>query len=128
MPNQTYLLNRRRFLAATAAATGTIAMPSILRAQGAPVKLGVLHPVTGALSYSGQQGRLGATLAIEEINAAGGINGRKVEWVMEDDQGAVDAGRRHRRGGEDEFGRRCGHRRRLCQQHLPGDDAGGGAL
>ena len=48
-------------------------MPAILRAQGARVKLGVLHPVTGALSYSGQQGRLGATLAIEEINAAGGI-------------------------------------------------------
>ena len=50
MPNQKYLLNRRRFLATTAAASGVIAMPSILRAQGAPVKLGVLHPVTGALS------------------------------------------------------------------------------
>ena len=47
MPNLTYLVNRRRFLATTAAVTGTIAMPSILRAQGAPVKLGVLHPVTG---------------------------------------------------------------------------------
>ena len=50
-------------------------MPSVLRAQGAGVKIGVLHPVSGALSYSGQQGRLGATLAIEEINAAGGIKG-----------------------------------------------------
>jgi hypothetical protein len=37
------------------------------------VKLGVLHPVSGALSYSGQQGRIGAHMAIEEINAAGGI-------------------------------------------------------
>jgi branched-chain amino acid transport system substrate-binding protein len=50
-------------------------MPSVLRAQGAGVKIGVLHPVSGALSYSGTQGRLGATLAIEEINAAGGIKG-----------------------------------------------------
>ena len=57
------------------AATGSLAMPSILRAQGAGVKLGVLHPVSGALSYSGQQGRLGATMAIDEINAAGGIKG-----------------------------------------------------
>ena len=127
MPNQKYLLNRRRFLATTAAATGAIAMPSILRAQGAPVKLGVLQPVTGALSYSGQQGRLGATLAIEEINAAGGIKG-----LGQDRSGvrrcAIDAGRRHRRGREDEFGRRRGHRRRLCQHHLPRDDAGRRAL
>ncbi len=37
------------------------------------MKLGLLHPVTGALSYSGQQGRIGATMAVDEINAAGGI-------------------------------------------------------
>ena len=79
MPNQGKL-SRRQFLATTAfgaavTATGSISMPSVLRAQGASVKLGVLHPVTGALSYSGQQGRLGAILAIEEINAAGGVKG-----------------------------------------------------
>src|SRR3569832_1720211 len=65
--------SRRQFLATTAAAAGTIAMPGILRAQGAGVKLGILHPVSGALSYSGTQGRLGATMAVEEIFAAGGI-------------------------------------------------------
>ena len=80
MSDQKKSFDRRQFLATTAlgaaaAATGTVAMPSILRAQGGGVKLGVLHPVTGALSYSGQQGRLGATMAIEEINAAGGIKG-----------------------------------------------------
>src|SRR5215475_11260023 len=93
MPNQKDLVNRRRFLATTAAATGSIAMPSILRAQGAPVKLGVLHPVTGALSYSGQQGRLGATLAIEEINAAGGIKGLgKIDPVLGDAQSTPEGG------------------------------------
>ena len=60
-------------VSAAAAMSGLINAPALLRAQGAPVKLGVLHPVSGALSYSGQQGRLGATIAIEEINAAGGI-------------------------------------------------------
>src|SRR5439155_19511662 len=57
-------------LGAAAAATGLINAPALVRAQVSPVKLGVLHPVSGALSYSGQQGRLGATIAIEEINAA----------------------------------------------------------
>ena len=77
--------SRRQFLATTAAAAGTIAMPGILRAQGAGVKVGILHPVSGALSYSGTQGRLGATMAVEEINAAGGIKGLgKIDAVLGD--------------------------------------------
>ena len=40
----------------------------------APIKIGVLHPVTGALSYSGTQSRAGALMAIEEINARGSIS------------------------------------------------------
>ena len=66
---------RRTFLGSTALGAASLAIPSILRAQGGGVKLGILHPVSGALSYSGTQGRLGAMLAIEEINAAGGIKG-----------------------------------------------------
>ena len=78
MSNEKIPLSRRQFIASTAlgaaaAATGTIAMPSVLRAAGTPIKIGVLQPVTGPLSYSGTQGQLGAMLAIEEINAAGGI-------------------------------------------------------
>ena len=68
-------------------------MPSILRAQGAGVKVGILHPVSGALSYSGQQGRLGATMAIEEINAAGGIKGLgKIDAVLGDAQSTPEGG------------------------------------
>ena len=98
MSDQKYPFSRRQFLATTAlgaaaAATGTVAMPSVLRAQGAGVKLGVLHPVTGALSYSGQQGRLGATMAIEEINAAGGIKGLgKIDAVLGDAQSTPEGG------------------------------------
>jgi len=69
-------------------ATGvTLAMPTILRAQPAPVKLGILQPVTGALAQDGELGRLGATVAIDEINAAGGIRslgGAKIEMVFGD--------------------------------------------
>ena len=71
------------------------------------MKIGVLHPVTGALAYSGQQGRLGAPMAIDEINAAGGIKalgGAKIEPRAR--RRAIDARWRQRRGREDEFGRR----------------------
>jgi len=80
---------------AAAAVTGLINAPALIRAQGSPVKLGVLHPVSGALSYSGQQGRLGATIAIEEINAAGGIKalgGAKIEPTLGDAQSTPEGG------------------------------------
>jgi branched-chain amino acid transport system substrate-binding protein len=92
-------VSRRRFLQSTAlgaAATATLLhAPTVLRAQGAAVKVGVLHPVSGALSYSGQQGRIGAQLAIEEINAAGGIKalgGAKIEPVLGDAQSTPEGG------------------------------------
>lgn len=85
--------SRRTFLATTALGAATVAMPSVLRAQGAGVKLGILHPVSGALSYSGTQGRLGATLAVEEINAAGGIKGLgKIDAILGDALSTPDGG------------------------------------
>jgi branched-chain amino acid transport system substrate-binding protein len=89
------ILNRRRFLQSTAVSAAALSAPSILRAQGSAIKVGVLHPVSGALSYSGQQGRIGAQLAIGEINAAGGIKalgGAKIEAVLGDAQSTPDGG------------------------------------
>ena len=92
-------VSRRRFLQSTGlgavAAAGLVNAPVVSRAQAAAVKVGVLHPVSGALSYSGQQGRLGATMAIDEINAAGGIKalgGAKIEAVLGDAQSTPDGG------------------------------------
>jgi branched-chain amino acid transport system substrate-binding protein len=89
-------VTRRRFLQTTAlGATVALHAPAVLRAQGAPIKVGILHPVSGALSYSGQQGRIGAQLAVEEINAAGGIKalrGAKIEPVLGDAQSTPDGG------------------------------------
>jgi branched-chain amino acid transport system substrate-binding protein len=93
-------MDRRRLLGsavfgAAAATSGALMMPGVLRAQGSAVKLGVLHPVSGALSYSGQQGRLGAVMAIDEINAAGGVkalNGAKLEPVLGDAQSTPEGG------------------------------------
>src|SRR5580700_11468409 len=88
-------VSRRRFLQSTGlgAVAGLVSAPRVSRAQAAAVKVGVLHPVSGALSYSGQQGRLGATMAIDEINAAGGIKalgGAKIEAVLGDAQSTPD--------------------------------------
>src|SRR5262252_2577826 len=99
MPRPFSTVNRRRFLQSSAigaaAAAGALYAPAVLRAQGAAVKVGVLHPVSGALSYSGQQGRLGAVAAIEEINRAGGIKalgGAKIEAVLGDAQSTPEGG------------------------------------
>jgi branched-chain amino acid transport system substrate-binding protein len=92
-------VSRRRFLQCTArgaAATAAgLSAPALLRAQAAAVKIGVLHPVSGALSYSGQQGRIGAVMAIEEVNSAGGIKalgGVKIEPLLGDAQSTPEGG------------------------------------
>ena len=81
---------RRAFLkaaGATAAAAGAggIFAPSILKAQQQPIKLGHLIPQSGFLSPMGEYMIKAASLAAEEINAAGGVLGRKLQLVPEDD-------------------------------------------
>src|SRR5437879_4412490 len=91
---QMQALSRRRFLATSALGAAALAAPAVLRAQGAPVKVGILQPVSGAMSYSGQQGRIGATLALEEINAGGikSLGGAKIEPVFGDAQSTPEGG------------------------------------
>ncbi|HEY0171342.1 MAG TPA: ABC transporter substrate-binding protein [Pyrinomonadaceae bacterium] len=55
--------------------------------SGGAIKVGIYGDLSGQTSSFGESTRNGALMAIDEINAAGGINGRKVEFVMEDDQG-----------------------------------------
>ncbi len=72
-----------------------LGFPLIGGAQPAPIKVGVLHPVTGGLSFPGMQSREGAMLAIEEINAAGGIKslgGAKIEPLLADAQSKPEVG------------------------------------
>lgn len=49
-------------------------------------KIGGIGPTTGAAALYGQAVMNGAQLAVDEINAAGGINGYKIEYKFEDDQ------------------------------------------
>lgn len=90
-------LRRRDFLAtgAAALAVGITGFPAVLRAQAAPVKIGLIHPVSGFIAFSGTQCRAGAELAIADINAAGGIKsmgGAMLEAMLADSQGKPDIG------------------------------------
>ena len=49
------------------------------------ITIGAFGPITGPAAYIGLAGRDGAALAIKEINAAGGVNGRKLQMIFEDD-------------------------------------------
>ena len=89
------MTTRRHFMGQTAAAASALAFPLVGGAQAKSIKVGVLHPVTGALAYSGQQCREGALLAIEDINKAGGIKslgGAKIEALLADAQSTPQAG------------------------------------
>lgn len=85
----------RRLVLQAGAATTVLGAPGLLLAQPRPVKIGLIHPVSGALAYSGAQSRFGAQFAIDEINAAGGIKsmgGAKLEAALGDSQSRPELG------------------------------------
>jgi branched-chain amino acid transport system substrate-binding protein len=79
-------LTRRDFSAVLAAG---VAAPALLRsawAQGATIKIGMCAPVTGPAAESGKYAVIGAKLALEAVNKAGGVLGKQLELIVEDDQ------------------------------------------
>lgn len=54
------------------------------------IKIGGVAPLSGSVAVYGVECKNGIDLAIEEINAAGGISGKKLEFVCEDDEGSPD--------------------------------------
>jgi branched-chain amino acid transport system substrate-binding protein len=93
MSRRNRFITRRSVLAGAGGAALTITAPALLRAQATSVKVGIIHPVTGGVSYSGTQGRAGAMLAVEDINGKGGIKslgGAKIDALLSDAQSKVD--------------------------------------
>lgn len=69
-----------------------ITSPFTIKARAEePIKIGVDNPSTGTLAALGKNGRFGCEMAVEEINAKGGILGRPVELLFEDSTSS-DAG------------------------------------
>ena len=78
--------SRRALLKSTAgsALLAAVGMPAIVQAQADAIRIGHLTPLTGFLGPLGEYAVMGVKLAAEEVNAAGGVMGRKIDLVMED--------------------------------------------
>jgi urea transport system substrate-binding protein len=86
--------SRRRFLASTGSAAGLTALGTaipfeLVLAQGAPIKLGSVLDNSGNLDAYGKPMVMATLLAAEEINAAGGLLGRKIEVKQYDSQSDI---------------------------------------
>jgi len=79
-------VNRRTVIkAAAAAGASQIAAPFVVSAWAADnVKIGLDNPLTGTYAALGKNEQYGAQLALNQINAKGGILGRKAELLIED--------------------------------------------
>lgn len=87
-----FTTDRRALLAGAAALAGLSALPGRALAQGAPIKIGTLTPLTGAGGPYGPVMVKAVKAVVDEVNAAGGVLGRKVELISEDDQTNPEAG------------------------------------
>ncbi|WP_163827463.1 ABC transporter substrate-binding protein, partial [Proteus vulgaris] len=72
---------RRDLMAGAAALAGLIALPNLARAQGAPIKIGSLTPLTGAGGPYGPVMVKAIKAVVDEVNAAGGVLGRRIELI-----------------------------------------------
>jgi branched-chain amino acid transport system substrate-binding protein len=77
---------RRKVLGGVGATVITTALPTWVRAQGQPVKIGMSMPQTGSLGAGGQAALLALRMWVEDVNAKGGLLGRRVEFFVYDDQ------------------------------------------
>jgi branched-chain amino acid transport system substrate-binding protein len=78
-------MSRRVLSTALAVALGTTLLAAGAAAQDT-IKIGVTQPLTGAFAASGNYVTQGAKIAEEEINKAGGVLGKKIELIVEDNK------------------------------------------
>jgi branched-chain amino acid transport system substrate-binding protein len=76
-------ISRRTILSLAAGTAASLAFRPA-SAAGEPIKIGAVVPTTGPLSLSGKQYFNTLTMAEEDINKAGGINGQPIKFVIED--------------------------------------------
>src|SRR5262245_53818391 len=82
-------ISRRSFLTMAGVAAGAVTLDRPLHAQPKTIKVGVVSPISGALAEVGGDCRLGAQMAADAINAAGGIKsmgGAKIELLLADSE------------------------------------------
>ncbi|OAI52595.1 branched-chain amino acid ABC transporter substrate-binding protein [Betaproteobacteria bacterium SCGC AG-212-J23] len=78
--------SRRNALKAGAAIAAASALPRFAIAQAGTVKIGMSMPQTGALGAGGQAALLALRMWVDEVNVRGGLLGKRVEFIVYDDQ------------------------------------------
>ena len=68
----------------------TVSFVGCSKADSDTIKIGGVFPLSGPVAVYGIEAKNGIELAIEEINAAGGVNGKMLELVGEDDEGSPE--------------------------------------
>src|SRR4030081_183119 len=63
-----------------------LAFSAVALSQQAPVKIGMSMPQTGSLGAGGKAALLALQMWVEDVNAKGGLLGRKIEFIVYDDQ------------------------------------------
>ena len=92
-PNCIHVDRRTILKTAVAAAAVQLAPPFIIKARGdAPLRIGMVDPLTGVYAAVAQNEVTGARLAVAQINARGGILGRPIELLVEDSANDVGTG------------------------------------
>ena len=82
-------ISRRRLLATASAGAAMLGLPSSVSAQQPPIKIGMSMPQTGGLAGGGKASLLGIEIWRDDVNAKGGLLGRKVELVVYDDKSSA---------------------------------------
>ena len=80
---------KRRVLLGWATAAIVFGFGSVASAEGPPIKIGMSMPQTGALAGGGKPSLLGIEIWRDDVNAKGGLLGRKVELVVYDDKSSA---------------------------------------
>lgn len=75
---------RRALLRSAVAATAVAGIPGLLRAQSGAIKVGMSAVTTGRFAYAGLGQVVATKLLFDQVNAAGGIEGRKLELIVRD--------------------------------------------
>lgn len=78
--------SRRNIMGAAGAAALAASLPRASFAQSAPIKIGMSMPQTGGLGGGGQAALLALRMWVDDVNAKGGLLGRRVEFTAYDDQ------------------------------------------
>jgi branched-chain amino acid transport system substrate-binding protein len=79
-------LTRRAFSSALGVTLAAPTLAGRASAQGTTIKIGMCTPVTGSAAEQGRYAQTGAKVALDAVNNAGGVLGKQVELIVEDDQ------------------------------------------